>query len=296
MKSLYYRYAKHVAKAHSHAPLGRSIFDSAEWDVCVILDSCRVDLLRRCFDQTVKSVWSRGSITTEWLASTFRVGAPVSNTGFVSATPHSATVFRKREWLTNAAEVDIPFPEADVVAPDDFAGFYEVWRTHASEHDAVPPETMAKATAAAANRHRRVVAHWLQPHEPFIADEARLVGGGATESNVWNGLQSGDLDSGDVWQSYKATLGRALVALEGFIQSFDGTLLITADHGNAFGEWGIYGHPFGWPQPAVRKVPWVLVECGGESDSLGGQQILDAAAGGEAASNTQKQLRALGYR
>jgi hypothetical protein len=31
---------------------------------------------------------------------------------------------------------------------------------------------------------------------------------------------------------------------------------ITADHGNLFGEWGLYGHPMHTPVPALLRVPW----------------------------------------
>ncbi|MFB6187842.1 MAG: hypothetical protein ABEI86_13380, partial [Halobacteriaceae archaeon] len=34
-------------------------------------------------------------------------------------------------------------------------------------------------------------------------------------------------------------------------------VVITADHGEAFGEWGSTGHTISFPHPAVKKVPWV---------------------------------------
>jgi hypothetical protein len=33
--------------------------------------------------------------------------------------------------------------------------------------------------------------------------------------------------------------------------------VISADHGNLFGEWGQFGHPIGFLHPAVRRVPWI---------------------------------------
>lgn len=35
----------------------------------------------------------------------------------------------------------------------------------------------------------------------------------------------------------------------------DVRVVITADHGEAFGGWGAYGHPMGMMHPAVRRVP-----------------------------------------
>ncbi|MFC6613899.1 hypothetical protein ACFQAS_02820 [Halopenitus salinus] len=39
-------------------------------------------------------------------------------------------------------------------------------------------------------------------------------------------------------------------------------VIITADHGNPFGEYTIHGHPEGMLLPCVKKVPWV------ESDAV----------------------------
>jgi len=36
-------------------------------------------------------------------------------------------------------------------------------------------------------------------------------------------------------------------------------MVISADHGNAFGEWGIYGHPGRTPLPCLTEVPWTEV-------------------------------------
>jgi len=32
--------------------------------------------------------------------------------------------------------------------------------------------------------------------------------------------------------------------------------VITADHGEAFGEMGVWGHPYGFPFAPVKTVPW----------------------------------------
>jgi glucan phosphoethanolaminetransferase (alkaline phosphatase superfamily) len=35
------------------------------------------------------------------------------------------------------------------------------------------------------------------------------------------------------------------------------TVIITSDHGNAIGEWGIYGHPIHMPIAELQTVPWI---------------------------------------
>ena len=36
------------------------------------------------------------------------------------------------------------------------------------------------------------------------------------------------------------------------------TVAITADHGEAFGEYGVYRHPLGVPHPQIKRVPWTI--------------------------------------
>lgn len=298
LKQAYYAAGSVLARIERQADLGTNIYD-AEWDICILLDSARYDLLRELAPDypalpEVESRWSVGSVTTEWLTNTFskRRLADVRQTSMVTASPHSQTVFRDSSWLTSPEPAERLFPESPSVGPGDFESFHELWRSHATFENVVPPETMRHATLEAHQESDRVVAHWMQPHEPFIAADAPMVGGAATESNVWDGLQSGDLQPTTVWESYRATLAMALEEVQTLLKSVDATVLITADHGNAFGEWGIYGHPFGWPQPAVRKVPWVVVDANATQDAPD-TSVLEEADTNE--SSREEQLSALGY-
>jgi len=282
-------------------PFGRSIY-SADWDIAIVLDSARVDLFEQSLAEssiaaTADAVWSRGSITTEWLSQTFRPPATddIAETTLLSANPHTSTVFRKGKWLTNPDDVAVPYPSNPAVGIDDFRDVHELWRTHATVADAVPADVMADATIQAyQDQGSRVVSFWLQPHEPFIAPDAPVEGGRATETNVWSSLNDGTLDAGDVWRAYQANHEYALSHVETVLKSVDGRVLITADHGNLFGELGRYGHPFGMLHPAVRKVPWIVLDATDEFSydpefDFGEREGIDGA-------DIDAQLRALGYR
>ena len=296
LKNTYYALGAVWAAINKTYPVGKNIY-SEDWDICIILDSTRLDMLAELAPAEWRrgDAWSRGSVTTEWLSNTFTDAhrREISNTAYVTANPHSDTVFRDREWLTNQGATTIPFPSNPAVTPQDFAAFHEIWRTHATTHDTVKPETMRKATAEAyLNGHDRVVSHWLQPHEPFIAPDAEMVGGSIYNKNVWDGLNSGQLDEKTVWQSYLANLEFALSEVKLLLQSVDASVLITSDHGNAFNEWGVYGHPFGWPQPAVRRVPWYLVDATAIND-VAETHVLDSD--NDIKTTRREQLDALGY-
>jgi len=70
------------------------------------------------------------------------------------------------------------------------------------------------------------------------------------------------------------------------------TVIISADHGNAVGEWGVYGHPVGFPHPAVKRVPWVETEA---NDSHGHTPKIQSTASSEVETKAKERLRDLGY-
>lgn len=300
LKSAYYAGGAALATVQKHRPIGRNIYrDADEWDICVVLDSARWDMFHELAADRFslpeeQSRWSVGSITTEWLSNTFRprYAPDIGETALVTATPHSQTVFGDKEWLTNQSEVGMRYPRNPVVDKSDFAAVHELWRSHATVENVVPPETMLDATLEAWESSERVVAHWMQPHEPFIAPNARLVGGGATEKNVWSALNAGELRPEDVWQSYRATLDYALESLDVLLSCVNARVLITADHGNMFGEMGMYGHPFGLMHPAVRKVPWHIVNG---VDIVDRERASVLKKSGQS-TDIEEQLVALGYR
>jgi|AKVG01.1.fsa_nt_gi hypothetical protein len=297
LDQLYYSAAAGVARVERVRPIGRPIWES-DWDLCIVLDSARADIMHDLapafFDAEFDDALSVGSVTTEWLANTFhrRYAEEMESTAYVTANPHSATVFDDASYLTNADSVSVPFPSAHVVDREQFDAVHELWRTHATDHDAVPPETMLDATIEGHRKYDRVVAHWLQPHEPFLARSAPLTGGSVLEGDIWAELREGRVDAATVWESYEANLLYALAKIERLLHAIDGRILITSDHGNAFGEWGQYGHPFGWPHPSVRRVPWISTTSVAVR-SYDPEPVLGISA---TDGDRDEQLAALGYR
>lgn len=220
-----------------------------DWDVLVVLDACRPDLLSELvpdyeFLPPVRAVRSTGSTSEEWLRKTFtpEYAAEMARTAHVTGNPFSASY----------------------LDASDFAALDEVWR-HAWDEElgTIPPEPL---TETAIYRWRtgdydRMVVHYMQPHFPSIprpeyGSAIRLDNVGEKWESVWDQLRKGRVGREEVWEAYRANLEHVLDSVERLITSIDtDRLVISADHGNSFGSWGFYGHPAA-PIDAIRRVPW----------------------------------------
>lgn len=264
---------------------GRSAYEH-EWDVLVILDACRVDLLREVADsyEFVESVGthpSPASMSRTWMERTFalKYAEQVHSTVYVTGNPYSA----------------------DVLDADEFESIDEVWRyAWADDEGTVLPRPITdRAIETWRTREpNRLVVHYMQPHYPFVPTSlGRGIDLDAFDeedtTSVWKRLQSGKIDNDEMWAAYRENLEYVLEDVELLLNSIDAeTVVISADHGNAFGEAGIYGHPHDVPLNCLRTVPWVettAVDTGKYEPEV---ERADTSADDEVAD----RLEALGYK
>ncbi|ELZ21344.1 hypothetical protein [Natrinema limicola] len=59
---------------------------------------------------------------------------------------------------------------------------------------------------------------------------------------------------------YEENLRIALESVADIVDDLDGTVIVTADHGEAFGEEGVWEHHIETHIPALMEVPWLEVE------------------------------------
>jgi hypothetical protein len=231
-----------------HLPYGTNVYER-EWDVLVVLDACRVDLLRTVapafeFIDHVEMIRSVGSSSSEWLENTFRDHPETGRTVMVTG----------NTWTDKYLTVE------------NFAALDEVWK-YAWNDDlgTVPARAVTDRAIAHARQSdpERLVAHYMQPHHPFVpdpvSDDDGLARSGTHNNpiNPWVLLRRGDLTTDRVWTAYEANLQYVLGEVETLLANADGRVVITADHANLFGEWGLYGHPIHTPVPTLLAVPWV---------------------------------------
>ena len=277
---------------HYLARRGSENVYNREWDVLLILDCARKDMMRQVQDEysfidDVGEHVSPGTHSPEWMQFTFtrKYREEIAETLHVTANTYSS------KYLDEA----------------DFLHLEEVWRDGWSEeHLTVPPRTV---TGRAVSLYRELypdnmIVHYMQPHTPFIPFpevNSRNLSKTPWESKE-GGKTAGELfDEGysrsEIWDFYIENLRVVLDDVEVLLSSIDAdTVVISADHGEALGENGVWGHPRGARLDCLRTVPW----CVTSATDTGEYDPLDEAASSESTStpglSVEEKLRSLGYR
>jgi hypothetical protein len=280
---LYEIYAGAWRRTGWHVPRGTNIYD-LEWDALLLLDACRVDLLEEVrpehdFLGPVGSIRSVGSMSEEWMRKTFtpEYEDEMADTAYVTA-----NVF------TN-----------EVLDPADFAVLDEVWRYGwEDEAGTVPPRPVTERAIHVAREadHDRLIVHYMQPHHPFImTDFGEEIGadpfGREGHTTEVDALRKGLISLAEFWTAYRANLEHVLGEVELLLSNLDAErVVVSSDHGDAVGEWGIYDHPAGFLHPSVTDVPWSVTTA---EDRGTFEPTLEPSD--EADSDVEERLKRLGY-
>ena len=274
-----------------HVSYGEHTYDR-EWDVLVVLDGCRPDAVEAIasgvpFVEDVDRIRSVGSCSSEWLENTF-------------GPPERADAVARTAMVTGNTWTD------RYVDGDAFAVLDEVWKyAWDDDLDTVPAGAVTDRAVDIAGRRDpgRLVVHYMQPHHPFVPDPIDEDEGMARTSSYsrgtspWVLLRRDDVSLGRVWTAYLANLEYVLESVGTLLENVEGRVVITADHGNLFGEWGLYGHPIHTPVPALLSVPWIETTAhdrGTYSSTLSPPEPLPVSRVRDAAGD-EERLEALGY-
>lgn len=264
-----------------HRQVGKLVSGTRIWereaDIYCILDGCRVDTFRALADSDADAYWSVGASSPEWIRRTF--DGDMESVGYITGNPFSDR------------ETDCEF------------GYFHQAPVQQTEHgiETVPPHELAHHAATIWNEREQfgvdtLVVHFMQPHVPFRSRPEwfnRFCGSEVWGSNLWYRVANGEINKDEWFGAYADNL--RWVWREGvqeLAETVDATLGVTADHGNACGEWGISGHPSGVAVPSVRKVPWTAIEAKKEREP----PAVSVEPGELDQQDREEQLRALGYR
>lgn len=280
--SLYELYVGGLRRTDLLYSSGEHVFER-EWDVLVLLDACRPDLIGEVADQYLfldepDTLVSVGSSSIQWIERTF--------------TDEYEDEMRETVYVTGN-----PFSK-QVLSNEDLLSLDEVWRYGWDEETGTIPARQVTDRAIAAGREHdfdRLVVHYMQPHFPSIPDpltdgmNAETLGDGEGWDSPWHHLRRGELDIEAVWSSYRANLHYVLKDVALLLDNLDAErVAISADHANAVGEFGVYGHPKA-PIRAIREVPWY--ETSSTDDGNYAPELESRTERG----NVEEKLDALGY-
>lgn len=243
------------AGRRAYNPAGIDVF-AADWDTLLILDGCRYDALSRAIDAfdidgDLEARVSRGSATAEWLRGNFH-GKTLDDTVYVTGSTmlYQETVFRE--------QVDVALHDViDVWSGDIQYG-----------EDGVAPKAVAAETRAAAERYpnKRLVAHFVQPHAPYIGRRGREVFPDYRPNPLSERFRGEiETDASTLRALYHENLDVVLEEVEALVDDLSGKTVITADHGMLLGERErpipikSFGHPPRMYVEEMVRVPWFVV-------------------------------------
>jgi hypothetical protein len=287
----------------SKLPIGTNVYDR-EWDVLVVLDTCRYDALCEVVPEfeflsgsSIDSIQSVGSATAEWSANTFieSYRDEIAQTAYVSSNGTPQWTLQKKQDQFNSLLTD--HVDWRMVGPDSFLLFDGIWEYAPREPFAgltIPMAVTDRAISISRELNpERLIAHYMPPHAPYRANalsENRSLY--SHERDPWKALRNGT-DFNRVWESYLDELRWGLECVEVLLRNIDAeTVVITADHGDLFGEWGLYSHPSGVPHPKLRRVPWVSTSAENTENRT---PSITAPAQVESDRDLEEQLSKLGY-
>lgn len=239
-----------------------------DWKNLIILDACRFDLFNEVREKynlkgELNAEYSNASETQEFLLKNF------------------AQKFYKDIVYITAN------PFVDRLVRDKFFKVISVWKDGWDDKcKTVLPSVMYEKALKYIRKYpnKRIIIHFIQPHYPYInydvGDESFEELRDATfESRDQKSLNkvTNDffkiytanfyvtMDTNIHWKAYKDNLEQAIPYVKKLLNNLPGKTVVTADHGEAFGEkvhplipFKIYGHPIDYKIPVLTKVPWYI--------------------------------------
>jgi hypothetical protein len=300
----------------TQSTIGTNVFER-EWDVLILLDTGRVDALRAVapeyeFIQTVDQITSVGAASPEWTAATFveQYRETLAETAYLSANATAREILEKRtpatRSLSNSHLRYNLLARHDTVTAADLGKLEHLWQYESvgetgrfgHPKGSTPPRYVTDRGIAVAkdDEYDRLVLHYHQPHAPYTARataENRDLHE-YEENRKKYVAKTGDYER--IWETYLDDLRAVLDEVAIVLDNIDAeNVVISADHGEALGEWGVWAHPIGSVHPKIRQVPWIQTSA---TDSGSYTPEIPAPSEREEKpdSDSDELLEALGYK
>jgi hypothetical protein len=266
---------------------------SEDWDTLILLDACRFDDFQKINTLEGKLEYriSKAVDSREFIKKNF-VGKNHTDIAYVTANPHV-------KLINDNVFYDI------ITAP------LSNWD---SDLQCVPP---AEVTKAAIKSHRkysnkRIIVHYMQPHGPplgptgdVLRSEFQIEGPRTNEKEgkrMMRLVAEGKISNYHARKAYRETLKIVLSEVEELIENISGKVVISADHGEMFGEnpyfflGDLYEH-YGNPKTKeLCKVPWFILDADSRRSTGSKKEPPENQPETNSSVDLEKQLKALGYK
>ena len=268
-----------------------------EWDNLIILDACRYDTFLNLLKEyplkgNLESRESRGTETSIFLSEIFKDVKLMGDMVYITANP-----------------------TVDKLLSGKIFKILPLWKEEWSgEHQTVLPERVYERTLEALRLYpdKRFVIHFLQPHRPFIGfsqwnwwktkiPRYRFV-------RVWGSMaEQGksllfSVSDETLVRLYERNLKLVLPIVSRLLEELPGRTVVTADHGEAFGERihplvpiSVYGHPGRVRIRALTEVPWLVSESAKKKTIRAEDPLVTGQLSREDEDLITERLSALGY-
>lgn len=207
-----------------------------EWDNLIILDACRYDYFKEFYPDTDKII-SVGTHSRHFFENTFS-GRTCKDLIYISGNPHLRE--GKFEELTGSKIEEC---------------FHSVYKTFENDWGSgyMPPEPITRdaKTAEKLFPDKRKIIHYVPPHEPYITEDGLW-----DLTEVWKGNKTVD----EAREAYRNNIEMMISHIEELADFMEGKTIVTADHGELLGEYGLLAHPYGINAKELREVPWCEIE------------------------------------
>lgn len=251
-----------------HVLSQKKVILSRKWDVIVILDACRYDVFKKLYGNrfNVLKAETSGTCTMEWFYNTFK-DAEMKDTIYVSGSPYIGT------HAVNFKEMNIKY-----FPPRIFKKVMDVWRFAFKKIACtytVDPQIVYEFFIIAFKLHfpSRFIVHFVQPHAPYPHCEELaqwfIANPTCPDKYLWGALRRGKADVEVARKCYEQNLRWVMQYVSKILdiaKQHNLRVIITSDHGEAFGEYGDYNHPCASKNPYLKYVPLVYLKDGESFD------------------------------
>ncbi|MFB6200096.1 MAG: hypothetical protein ABEJ83_04405 [Candidatus Nanohaloarchaea archaeon] len=229
----------------------------------IILDACRYDILNEVandyFDVEVRPVYGASRNTFDWGR---QVWPEEYDVRYVSGAPPVNSEPRE-----DRTDDDKRVLYEGYVPSEHLKNIRDAWHDVWEEDKGIPPEEITQIALEDIDV-KPLVVHYYQPHLPFLGEKDpesvlskdMVEGKNTIDLDIWEMAKKGKIEKAELTEMYESNLRRVLETAKTLVNLSDhDKVVITADHGEALGEYGVYGHPKHIDHPKVREVPWVEI-------------------------------------